>query len=77
MLILEGYLENNTLRESFNALAGKCFGIDFEPWYGVYFCFGSALNKLLLCFLCTYCGSNKLCLLYKLSLCNSFSKDED
>ena len=44
---------------------------------GVYFCFGSALNKLLLCFLCTYCGSNKLCLLYKLSLCNSFSKDED
>ena len=33
MLILEGYLENNTLRESFNALAGKCFGIDFEPWY--------------------------------------------
>ena len=33
MQILEGYLNDDALRGSFNALAGKCFGIDFEPWY--------------------------------------------
>ena len=48
-----------------------------HPSLGVYFYFGSALNKLLLCSLCTYCGSNKLCLLYKLSLWNSFSKEDE
>lgn len=48
-----------------------------HPSLGVYFCFGSALNKLLLCSLCTYCGSTKLCLLHKLSLWNSFSKEDE
>lgn len=28
-----GYLDNQELRESFNALAKKTFGLDFESWY--------------------------------------------
>ena len=31
--IIKGYQEKEELRNSFNQLAGKTFGLDFEPWY--------------------------------------------
>ncbi len=33
MEIVKHYRNNNALRASFNQLAGRTFGIDFEPWY--------------------------------------------
>lgn len=30
---IQGYLRNDSLRRSFNSLAGEVFGLDFEPWY--------------------------------------------
>ena len=31
--IIKDYLDNEYYRKSFNELAQKTFGLDFEPWY--------------------------------------------
>lgn len=31
--MVKNYKENEALRLSFNGLAGKTFGLDFEDWY--------------------------------------------